>query len=180
MGCSQEPGLIFGRGKVDTAVQHMAEEAGEHFAVRILSFFIVRNRMSAEVGREGAADPVDRQRNAVTVCGSLQAFGQADCQPLHFFVHACALQYFKTGDSGRDGGRVAGHGSGLVSRSQRSDLLHDMLAAAVSADRQAASNDFAECGQVRDDILMIAETRIGLGRAVMETESGDDFVVNDQ
>ncbi|MNR44616.1 hypothetical protein D3C85_1633850 [compost metagenome] len=55
-----------------------------------------------------------------------------------------------------------------------------MLAAAVSANRQAAPDDFAECGQVRDDVLMMIEACIGLGGTVMETESGDDLVVNDQ
>ncbi|MNW62368.1 hypothetical protein D3C74_404940 [compost metagenome] len=136
--------------------------------------------MIAEMSRERAADPVDGQRDAMAVSGCLQPFGQADRQPLHFVIHAFGCKHLQTGDACGDGGGITRHRTGLVGRAERSDLLHDMLTAAVSADRQAAPDDFAECGQVRDDILMIAETRIGLGRAVMETESGDDFVVNDQ
>ncbi|MNT74941.1 hypothetical protein D3C72_2137980 [compost metagenome] len=55
-----------------------------------------------------------------------------------------------------------------------------MLAAAVSADRQTAADDLAECGQVRGNIFVVIKTRIGLCRAVVEAESGDHLIVNDE
>ena len=54
----------------------MAEECGEGFAVGVLRFVIIRDRVIAEVSGEGAPDAVDCERNAVAVGGCLQAFRQ--------------------------------------------------------------------------------------------------------
>ena len=56
---------------------------------------------------------------------------------------------FEGGEAGDHGDRISGQRSCLVDRAQRRELLHDIAPAAECADRHAAADDFAECGQVR-------------------------------
>ena len=109
-----------------------------------------------------------------------QAVRQLRGEAVHLCVDAGALQHLQAGDAGRDGGRVAGHRPGLIGRTERRHLLHDLLAAAVRADRQAAADDFAERGQVRPDRLVVLKPGVRLRRAVMEAEGRNDLVVNDE
>jgi hypothetical protein len=56
-------------------------------------------------------------------------------------------------DAGGHGERVAAEGAGLVDRTERREVVHDVRPAAERADRQAAADDFPESGQVGDDLL---------------------------
>ncbi len=128
------------------------------FAVGILRFVIVCHRMIAEVRRERAADavhvsgmPAGGQRFGVLAA----AWRQAAQAPRRLGL----AQHLQAGDARprwRPGCRPSCR---LDRRAERRDLLHDVLAAAVSADRQAAADDFAERRQIGLDGGVIAGMR---------------------
>ena len=70
--------------------------------------------------------------------------------------------------------RIARERAGLVDRTGRRDQLHDIGAAAIGADRQAAADDLAEAGQVRPDAEHL------LRAARRRAKPGDHFVEDEQ
>ena len=72
--------------------------------------------------------------------------------------------------AGGDRERVAGQRAGLVHRTGRRDQRHQVLAAAVGADRQPAADDLAEAGQVGPHAVE------RLGAAAVDAEAGHHLV----
>jgi hypothetical protein len=82
-------------------------------------------------------------------------------------------EVFERPEPGRHRHRVARQRAGLVDRPGRRDQVHDVGAAAVGADRQAAADDLAEAGQVRPH----AEDRL---RAAGRRAEARDHLVEDE
>ncbi|MNW68834.1 hypothetical protein D3C74_477000 [compost metagenome] len=68
----------------------------------------------------------------------------------------------------------------MISRAEWSNLLHNMFASAVSTDWQAATNNFTKSRQIRFNLRMIIEPGIRLCGTVMETESRNHLVIDNQ
>ena len=77
-------------------------------------------------------------------------------------------------DPGGHGQRIPRQGPRLIHRPGRRNAGHDVLSAAIGADRQPAADYFAETDQIRLD----AET--GLGAAERHPEPGHHFIENQQ
>ena len=68
-------------------------------------------------------------------------------------VEVRCLDQRQRGQTGRDGQRVAGEGSGLVHRAEWGDFAHDLAFAAKSTERHAAADNLAERGEVGFDAV---------------------------
>ena len=78
------------------------------------------------------------------------------------------------GQAGGDRDRIAGQRAGLIDRADRSELVHDLGAAAEGADRHAAADHLAERGEVGADAEQL------LRAAEVDAEAGHHFVENQQ
>ena len=89
-------------------------------------------------------------------------------------VEAGRLDQLQHRQARRHRDRIAAQRAGLVDRAGRRDLLHDLAASAVRADRHAAADDLAERGQVRRDAVQ------RLRAAERDAEAGHHFVEDQQ
>ncbi len=132
--------------------------------VRLLGTHVVRDRAIGEIQRQGAAFPVDLDRDSRLLGMGVESGFQDRSFTIEPFIGSRFGEGFQTGDSRRDGQGVARHGSGLVSGSHRSHFLHDFPATSVGTDGQSASDDFPEGGQIGLHIIQ------GLNAAVVKPE----------
>ena len=75
-------------------------------------------------------------------------------------------------DPGCHGQRISGERSCLIHRTERRNHVHQLCAAAISADRQPAADDLAERGEIGLDLVEL------LRAAKAETKAGHYFIEN--
>ena len=118
---------------------------------------------------------VQSVRNA----SSVQDLVQFAKEPVSGFVQppvqiVVFFQQPQLGQSCCHGDRIPAQSSGLIHWTDRGDTGHDLLPAAISAYRHTAADDLAKGGEIRLNIKKLPRT------AQSETETGDDFVENEQ
>ena len=123
---------------------------------------------------EHGANLIGYGRHAGRFATGQQAFHQSGGVALQFIIETGCLQASERLQAGAHGQWIAGEGAGLINRAVGRDLAHNLFAAAVSADRQSAADNFTEAGQIGHD----AETLLGATRA--DTEAAHHFVENQQ
>merc|ERR1719313_3215511 len=105
---------------------------------------------------------------------SLKTFDQPLRELRELLVLARPREDLERLDAGRHGQGVATESTSLVHGAGGRDLLHDVPAAAVGADGQAAANHFAHGGDVG------RHAEVLLGAAVVDAETGHDLVEHQQ
>ena len=78
-------------------------------------------------------------------------------------------------ERGADGDRIAAERAGLVDGAERGELLHDGALAAVDGQRESASDDLAEAGQVGSEprpLLHSAPSDAAAGHYLVEDGDG--------
>ena len=95
---------------------------------------------------EHAADVIRGQPDAERSRALAQAFDEASGHLRQAAVKPVLADDLQGGQPGRHRNRVARERTGLIHGSVRSDMVHDLAAAAECADRHAATDDLAEDG----------------------------------
>ena len=84
------------------------------------------------------------------------------------------LQLAKRCDTRGHRQRIAAQRSCLVHRTNRGDHVHELRRTAISADRQAATDDLAQRGEVGLDVIQLGSASEG------DTKSGHHFIEDEQ
>ena len=153
---------------VDATIQHVAEVAGETFLVALLGVLEVTDRLVVEEHREHRAHVVHLDALAFyyllktgeeSVAALFQEFVNARfAQLLQGFV-ACCHRY-----------RVAAQGACLINWTFWCQNTHDVGSTSEGCRREAATNNLSYGGHIRSDAESL------LGTAIRETETGDNFI----
>ena len=149
-------------------LEHPLEQLGVSRAVAAGRFSVVADRPFAKEDGQKGADPVDGDSFR---CRGRQSRGVL----IHLLVDLgmlCDIPEHR--QPGRYRQRISRKRSRLVNGTERSDLRHDVGAAAICANRQSAADHFSHRGQVR----LYAEQL--LRSAARQPESGHHFVKNQQ
>ena len=153
---------------VDATVQHVAEIAGETLLVALLGVLEVAHRLVVEEHCEHRAYVVHLDALAFyyllktgeeSVAALFQEFVNARfAQLLQGFV-ACCHRY-----------RVAAQGACLINWTFWCQNTHDVGSTSEGCGRESATNYLSNGSHIRRDVESL------LGTAIRETETGDDFI----
>src|SRR6266404_1994578 len=134
----------------------------------------VVNRFVSKIAAEHGAKPFKLDGDFGSFGSVSQAGFQLLAKLFEALVNVGALEFFQGGNACCHCQRVPTQRAGLIDRSDRREVIHDLRPSAESADRQAATDDFSETRQIRRDVEAL------LRPARTEPEAGHDFIENEE
>ena len=154
--CGYEKRFELRRRQQHAAIQHPHKEARVALAVGFGSGIEVCDRTGSEEQRQHGADAVDADWNTRIPGALAQPVGESRGTSLQVRVKIRpAANLLHHGDPGGHRQRIPRQRPGLIDRSFRRDLFHDIAAAAVSAYGQPAADDLPERGQIGEDAVKL-------------------------
>ena len=146
------------------------EEARVAAGVGAFGRGVIGHRRVAEEAGEHRANPIGGVGQAGRLCSRAQAVDQPRCEALQVVVHARLAQQTQRRHASGHGQWIARQRARLVDGPDGRDLLHDLAATAVCADRQTPADDLAQAGQIRCDAEAF------LRPTQRNAKAGDDLV----
>ena len=174
MGAGDKGGLEGRGGEKHAACQGGAVPAPEQGDIGRLRLRVVADRAGREEDSPHRARVSDAGGHPVPPRGVRYTRNQPGSSPLQRLIEPRARRLPQGGQSGRHRDRVAGQGPGLIHRAGGRHEAHEIRAAAIRADRQAAPHDLAERRQVGAH----AETLLGAARG--DSEAGHHLIEDQQ
>ena len=153
---------------VDATVKHVAEVAGETLLVALLGVLEVAHRLVVEEHREHGAYVV--HLDALAFYNLFKTGEEAVAALFEEFVNARFTQLLQGFVTGSHRHRVAAQGACLINRAFRSQNAHDIGSTTEGSGRESATNYLSNGSHIRRDAESL------LGSAIGETETGDDFI----
>ena len=153
---------------VDATVQHVAEIAGETFLVALLGVLEVADRLVVEEHREHRAYVV--HLDALAFYYLLKTGEESVAALFEEFVNARFAQLLQGFITGCHRHWVTAQGSCLINRTLRSQDAHDIGSTSEGCGRESATNYLSYGSHIRSDAESLLST------AIRETETGDDFI----
>ena len=173
MGSREEHGLKLARCSVDTVVQQTVIPCGIAACVGGFCCSIAGDGLFGEEHGHNGTDPV--QLTGKLLQNLTQFLFQSGTFHFQFGINLrIFVQDGQLGKTGSHGHRIAGQRTGLIDRAKGSNLLHQIPSAAVSANGHTTADDLAVGDQIGLYLIIFLCT------AGSQTETGDDFVENQQ
>ena len=153
------------------------KKAREKFCVGVSGRGIILHRSCLKEEGEHGLKTVDADRDSFSAKKLLQ-FETKYCRVL---IEACiagflVFEQIEGRPSRLDRNGISGQRSRLINIAGGGQSFHDVLSAAESAHRQAATDNFAQAGQIRpdvDEVLIAAEVKAKTGNDFVKYQ--DDF-----
>mmetsp|Transcript_10241 Transcript_10241/g.17627 ORF Transcript_10241/g.17627 Transcript_10241/m.17627 type:complete len:515 (-) Transcript_10241:180-1724(-) len=169
-----EARLVLGGRQVDPALEHGPVPAAELGRVGLGRVREAVHGALREEEAEHARDGAAADGVAVLEARGQDAVDQLLGDRVQVLVGPRALEDLQGLQAGGHGQGVAREGASLVHGAGRGHHLHDVLAAAVGADGEAAADDLAHGGHVGGD------AEVALRAAVRDAEAGHHLVEDQQ
>ncbi len=144
-----------------TLLKHGSMEAPEPFGITAAGIDVVKNRVGVEKRSNHRAHPSNVHRYVRCIGGRHKAVFQSGAKPFKHFIGPKIVHKTQRGETRRHGERIAGQGTCLIDWTAGADHPHKVRSTAIGADRKAAADHFAECGDVRPDAVKLLSSASG-------------------
>ena len=174
VGHADEAGFKLAWGEVHAVVEAVVEEFAEGGEIARFGVLEVVHFLLGEEEAEHAAFSIPAVVEAFFLehieHGGFHDLTEVFEQRVAVFL----LQLTQLGQTGGKGHGIAAERAGLIHGAERREVIHDVCTSTKGSDGQSATDDLAEAGEVRRDLLQLLHAALG------EAETGHDFVENEQ